>query len=62
MFTNTYRWLRETGSVHQQEPRLNVREVNVAANNCILQAIEADQQLPIKKIHRCAKHLYIYIT
>lgn len=49
-FATTYRRLRETGNVHFQEPRVNVRQHNVAVDESILQAFEEDPTTSIRVV------------
>ncbi|XP_050300080.1 uncharacterized protein LOC126738684 isoform X2 [Anthonomus grandis grandis] len=51
-FSTTYRRLRDTGSVHFQEPRINVREQNLAVDERILQAFEENPNTSIRAVAR----------
>lgn len=49
-FSNTFRRLRETGTLHFREPRLNNRQHRVAVDENILQEFNADPTTSVRKV------------
>lgn len=51
-FSNTFRRLRETGTLHFREPRLNARQHRVVLDESILQEFDSDPTTSVRKVAR----------